>query len=193
MDTTNTIENFFARAVANDFSRDISFRIMSISLSNGLTLNENDLVYAKSGTLPARAIGNVEAKYAGLTFNLPGTVSFPSSDSYEIDFYCSEKSELRNLLLLESRRTFNELTGIAGAGNQGGVIAGPDSTITLVQLDKKLDVISKFTLYGVSIRNVGALDFSISEGTGTVLSFKTTLAYHFFVQEEGVVTAGKGV
>jgi hypothetical protein len=184
MDTSNTITNFFANAVQRDFARDILFRVSLIEFSNGGLFNENDLVYAKAASLPARKIGNVEAKYAGLTFNLPGTVSFPGSDSYEIDFYCSQNSDLRTRFLNESERTFDHISGVAGSGVTDGVsngtIANGRSQIILVQYDKSLNAVGTYGLIGCSIRDVGAMDFQIAEGTGAIMSFKVQIAYHYF-------------
>lgn len=181
-DTNNTIESFFLNAVQRDFSRDILFRVNRIQFINGDLFGENDLLYAKSASLPARKIGNVEAKYAGLTFNLPGTVSFPGSDGYEIEFYCDQKSDLRNRFLYESERTFNHKSGIAGSGDpvNSGTIAEVRSQIVLQQLNKKLKNVCEYILVGCSIRDVGALDFQIAEGTGSIMSFKITVAYHYF-------------
>ena len=181
------IQTFFQNAVKRDFARDIYFRIVQINLSNGPLLGEGELIYAKAASLPARKIGNVEAKYAGLTFNLPGTVSFPGSDAYEIDFYCDQYSNLRTLFLSESERTFDHITGIAGSGGDSdgsgvpnGTIANGSSIITLAQYDKELNEINTFDLVGCSIRDVGAMDFQIAEGTGAIMSFKVSLAYHYF-------------
>ena len=120
-----TIESFFRNAVVNDFSRDYLFRIESIVLDGGLSMGPSAMLYAKSGKLPARNIVNHAVKYAGQTFNIPGSVEFPGSEGYEIDFYCPEDSNIRELLMNESVRTFGNVLGIAGSGRNGGSIANP--------------------------------------------------------------------
>lgn len=177
-----TIESFFRNAVVNDFSRDYLFRIESIVLDGGLSMGPSAMLYAKSGKLPARNIVNHAVKYAGQTFNIPGSVEFPGSESYEIDFYCPEDSTIRELLMNESVRTFGNVLGIAGSGRNGGSIANQDSRITLLQLDKNLDPTYQYDLVGCSIRSVGDLSYGFAEGTGAVMSFNVGIAYHFFTR-----------
>ena len=189
--STNTIEDFFMSAVRQDFTRDFFFRIVSIHLDGpstdeNLNLVKSDLVYAKTGKLPARIIGNAEVKYAGQLFNMPAAASFPGSDGYEIEFYCSEDSTLREILMNESTRTFGNIYGLAGSGsvfNGLGTIANERSVIILHQLNKKLQPIYEYRLIGCSIRNVGDLAYTTAEGTGQVLSFTASFAYHFFERD----------
>lgn len=177
-----TIESFFRNAVVNDFSRDYLFRIESIVLDGGLSMGPSAMLYAKSGKLPARKIVNHQVKYAGQTFNIPGSVEFEGSESYEIDFYCPEDSNIRELLMNESVRTFGNVLGIAGSGRNGGSIANQDSRITLLQLDKNLDPTYQYDLVGCSIRSVGDLSYGFAEGTGAVMTFNVGIAYHFFTR-----------
>ena len=181
MDVQNqTINTFFNNAVVNDFARDFLFRVESVNFDNGVVLTPTDLLYAKTGKLPARTIVNQNVKYAGQNFNIPGSVEFPGSDNYEIEMYCPETSSIRELLMNESTRTFGNVFGIAGSGQSGGSIANANSIITLLQLNKNLDAIYKYRLIGCSIRNVGEVSYSIAEGTGAVMSFTVGIAYHFF-------------
>lgn len=177
-----TIESFFRNAVVNDFSRDYLFRIESLVLDGGLALGPSAMLYAKAGKLPARNIVNQTVKYAGQTFNIPGSVEFPGSEAYEIEFYCPEDSNIRELLMNESVRTFGNQDGVAGSGRNGGSIANQDSRITLLQLNKNLDPIYQYDLVGCSIRSVGELTYGFAEGNGAVVSFTTGIAYHFFTR-----------
>lgn len=185
MDIPNqTINSFFTNAVVRDFTRDYLFRIESVSFDgpNGILLGPTEMLYAKSGKLPARNIINQTVSYAGQKFNIPGASEFPGSEGYEIEFYCPETSNLRELLMNESVRTFGNISGIAGSGQNGGSIANANSRIILLQLDKNLDPIYKYELIGCSIRNVGELTYNIAEATGSVLSFTASIAYHFFIR-----------
>ena len=186
-----TINSFFTRAVQRDFSRDYLFRIESITFDGpqGAVLTPSDLLYAKTGKLPSRNITNQTVAYAGQKFNIPGASEFPGSEGYEIDFYCPEDSNIRERLMNESTRTFGNIFGLAGSGSDGGSIANANSRIILIQLNKALDPIYQYDLIGCTIRNVGELSYTIAEGTGAVVSFPVTIAYHYFVrtQHEGVV------
>jgi hypothetical protein len=186
-----TINSFFRNAVVSDFTRDYLFRIRRITLDgpNGIDLGPEDLLFAKSGKLPARNIVNQNVSYAGQKFNIPGAVEFPGSEGYELDMYCPEDSYIREVFMNESTRTFGNIFGIAGSGANGGSIANANSTIELLQLNKNLDPIYQYNLIGCSIRNVGELTYNVAEGTGAVLSFPVTIAYHYFerINHEGQV------
>jgi hypothetical protein len=94
--------------------------------------------------------------------------------------YCPENSSIRELLMNESTRTFGNVFGVAGSGQNGGSIANANSIITLLQLNKNLDAIYQYRLIGCSIRSVGEVAYEIAEGVGAVKSFTLGVAYHFF-------------
>ena len=173
--TNQTIGNFYDRAVAREFSRDFLFRVLNITFAGGAVFNEDELVYAKTAKLPARQITNVQSKYMGLNFNMGGTAVYPGSESYVISFYCDANSLLRNKFLQESRRVFDDATS-TGDYN----IAGRASSITLLQLDKALEPVSTFRLVGANIKNVGEIQYNMSDGTGQPVNFDATISYHFF-------------
>jgi hypothetical protein len=175
-----TINSFFNNAVIRDFSRDFLFRVDSINFDNGALITPTGLLYAKTAKLPARSIENQVVKYAGQTFNIPGSSTFPGSENYSLDFYCPENSDIREIFMNESTRTFGNIFGIAGSGQNGGSIANANSVITLLQLNKNLDAIFKYRLIGCNIREVGEVSYSMAEGNGAVMSFTVGIAYHFF-------------
>ena len=57
---------------------------------------------------------------------------------------------------------------------------GEESVINLVQVDKQLNDVRNIELVGASIRDIGDVSYTIAEGTGTVLNFTTSFAYHFY-------------
>ena len=180
-DVNQLIQDFYRVASERDFARDVQFRLLSISpQGTSITFDENDLVYARTAQLPARSIGNVPTKYMGLTFNLPGLATYPSSESYGITFYCSANSDLRKKFLQWTNDTFND------ANSTGNYLTPTqNSTIDLVQLDVNFEKVNQYQLVGVSIRDVGALSYTMSEGTGGVLSFDVKLAYHYWREVRG--------
>tara|TARA_R110000744_G_scaffold10369_9_gene32375 strand:+ start:1979 stop:2521 length:543 start_codon:yes stop_codon:yes gene_type:complete len=173
-DTNQTIQKFYTKAISQDFARDINFRLLSLSLG-GVTLGEDDLVYARSGRVPAREIVKVDVPYSGLTFKVPGTVVYPDADGYEIEFYCDEASSLRKMFEAASRRIFDEQTT---TGNYD--TPDRDNVLTIGQLDKDLNVISKYELIGAWVQKVGELEYQLAEGSGEVVNFKVTLSFQYF-------------
>lgn len=178
--TDQLITNFYNEAINKDFSRDINFRVTQIVPDPALDLGtnfiqESDLVYAKAAKLPARNITNQEAKYMGLTFNLPGVVEYPDSASYSLEFYCDVNSVLRNKFEQWTRVTFNDANS---TGNY--TVPTRNAVIQLAQINSTLDVVQEYKLVGVSIRQVGDIEYTMAEGTGAVMSFNATFAYHYY-------------
>jgi hypothetical protein len=179
--TKQTIQDFYRVASQRDFTRDVQFRVLSIS-PQGTTIkfDENDLVYARTAALPSRAISPVAAKYMGLNFNLPGVATYPNSENYQLEFYCSANSDLRKKFLQWTNDTFND------ANSTGNYLTPTqNSTIDLVQLDVNFEKVNQYQLVGVSIRNVGDIGYTMAEGTGNVKNFGVTLAYHYWREVKG--------
>jgi hypothetical protein len=180
-----TIENFFTRAAQKQFSRDFLFRIKQITIA-GLQLNgEDDLIYARSASLPGRNIENKQVKYSGQNFNVPGASNYPNSEGWSVEFYVDQNLELRTKLEAASRRLFNNET------TTGQIcMPGPESTITLDVLSlcsnqdatgqAGLQIVKTIQLVGASIRDIGDIQYQIAEGTGEILNFSTTFAFHFY-------------
>lgn len=176
--TNQTIRNFFQVAAQREFSRDFLFRVLSINFAGGATFNESELVYVRTASLPGRNINDVDAKYMGVSFHIPGGVTYPGSGGYSLDFYCDAQSGIREKFIAESRRTFDDATS-TGAYN----VPTASSVIRLMQLDKNLDPVTIYRLVGCSIRDVGEMQYQIAEGTGNYMTFTVTTAYHFFEEQ----------
>ena len=138
-------------------------------------LAEDDLIYIKTASLPGRDIGNVKVPYMGLDLNVPGSVTYPGSDSYAIQFYLDAKSELRDYFEQASRALFNDATSTGEYGT-------PDenSYIVLAQLDKDLSKVAEYELHGASLRTIGNISYDIAGGTGATVAIDATIAYHFY-------------
>ena len=176
-DINQLITNFYDQAVARDFSRDFNFRITNIvpDPTLGITFEEKDIIYAKAAKLPERAITNVEAAYMGLKFNIPGVATYPNSSQYSLEFYCDLKSEIRQKFEKWSRAIFDDATS---TGNYA--VPQKSAYIQMAQLNPDFTVVQKFKLVGVSIRNVGEIEYKMAEGTGGIQTFNVTLAYHYY-------------
>lgn len=185
--TQQTIRSFYDTAAAVDFSRDFLFRVGEINLvannnistpstsNQVLSMNEGDLVYVRTASLPGRNITNIEAKYMGLSLNIPGGVTYPNAAAYSLEFYCDSESNLRERMVQASIQTFDDATST-------GLNATPglESYIILYQLDKNLNPVTTYRLIGASIRDVGDISYSIAEGTGNYVTFTATFAYHYW-------------
>lgn len=176
--TRQTIQNFYTQAQTKDFARDNLFRVLNINFGNGteISFDEDDLVYAKTATLPGKDITTQTVPYMGLEFNVPGTVKYTGSADYKITFRCDESYDLRNRFLQVMNDTFND------ADSTGSYfMPTADSVIDLALLDKELDRVAQFQLVGVAIKNVGPLNYDVTSD-GKVQDFDVSVTYHFFRQ-----------
>lgn len=178
------IQTFFQRAIKRDFSRDFLFRVESINFGRGGSIAEDDLIYARSASLPSRSIVDIPVKYRGLEFHVPGSVTYGNAAAYSLNFYTDEDSSLYLRFLEESRRVFNEQgnaapgPGVAGSGDYD--TPSDNSIITLSQLNKELNTVAQFRLIGCSIRELGNIEYTMADGNGAVKDFNVTFAYQFY-------------
>ena len=76
-DVRQTISDFYRVAQERDFSRDFQFRVLNVQSGDGsFTITEDDLVYAKGGSIPGRTINVAEVPYMGLNFRVPGAATY---------------------------------------------------------------------------------------------------------------------
>tara|TARA_R110002096_G_scaffold117951_3_gene255509 strand:+ start:5746 stop:6282 length:537 start_codon:yes stop_codon:yes gene_type:complete len=171
-----TIQNFFTRAAEKQFSRDFLFRVRQIDLVGGVSFNgDEDLVYARTAQLPGRVIQNQTVSYYGQEFQLPGRATYEGAEGYMLQFYHDEDCELRTKFEAASRAVFNNETSTGQYG-----MPGDESVINLVQIDKQLNDVRNIELVGASIRSIGDVSYNIADGTGEVVDFEVTFAYHFY-------------
>ena len=178
MPVSQNIQNFYRTAADKDFSRDFLFRVTQMQLQGVPALSESDLVYVKTAQLPGRNVGNVPVPYMGLNMNVPGAVTYPGSEAYNLDFYLDGESSLRNYFEQASRSLFDDQTSTGEYGTPDD-----DFFIQLAQLDKDLEPITEYKLVGASLRNVNNIGYDIASGTGATVSVTATISYHFYTKE----------
>ena len=171
-DVRQTISDFYRVAQERDFSRDSQCRVLNIQNDDGsVAITEDDLVYAKGGSIPGRTINVTDVPYMGLNFKVPGAATY--SGEYALTFYSDRVDNLRNLLLNWTRDTFDDATS---TGNY--FIARETSVVDLVQLDTQLNRVTQFTLVGAFPTSVGDVEYNPA-GTGAPVEFQVTMGYHY--------------
>lgn len=165
------IRDFYRVAQERGFSRDFQLRVIQLGDTR---FSEDDFVYIKTAILPERMITNHDATFMGLEFRVPGAAQYPGSEGWEVTWHCDEKHELRKKIEAWSRETFNDET------SQGNLaVPGVDRLVELHLLNDKAEVITKYKLFGVSIRNLGSVSYNL-QGTGELMEFTSSVAYHFW-------------
>jgi len=178
MPVNQNIQNFYRIAADKDFSRDFLFRVTQMQLQGVPALDEGDLIYVKTASLPGRNIGNIAVPYMGLQLNVPGAATYPGSDAYALSFYLDAESSLRNYFEQASRSLFDDQTSTGEYGTPDD-----DFFIQLAQLDKELEPVAEYKLVGASLRAVNNVAYDIAGGTGATVQIDATVSYHFYTKE----------
>jgi len=172
-DTDQNIQKFFQVLRTRDFARDFQFRVTNIADRGISLLGDDDLVYAKGGSIPGRTIGTVAVPYMGLQFRVPGAASYPGSDSFQLTFYADSENLIRTVFERWSEQTFDDAT------STGDYRLFDSSTVSLAQLNQKLEVTNRYKLIGCFPVEVGALTYS-TVGGGETIEFTATLCYQYW-------------
>lgn len=177
MANSQTIQKFYSTAAQRDFARVFQFRLNSFG---NVDFGTEQLTYVETASLPGRTITNVPVSYMGLDFNVPGTVKYPGSAGYAVTFRCDQNYDLRSALEAATFNTFDE-------ANSTGQYSLPGAGINLTMelLDKQMNPIRYYTLYGVYIQSLADAAYDIKD-SGTIQTVQTTLAYQFW--RSGVVS-----
>ena len=157
---SQTIQDFFRVAQERGFSRDFMMKVRAIG---NTSFDEDDFVYITTKSLPSRSITNQPVPYMGLNFNVPGTVTYPGSDAWNIVFRNDAKGLLRSKL--EAWQT-NE-------------VFDDEKVIQLDLVNDKNVTLNTYRLYGAYIKDLGTIDYD-QAGAGAPTTFTAVLAYHYW-------------
>lgn len=165
------ISDFYRSVQQNDFARQFQFRVVQLANTN---FGEDELIYIETASLPGRAINNVQVPFMGLNFNVPGTASYPGSESYAVTFRCDQDYDIRATL---ENATFNTFDDGTSTGDYN--IARNSSVITLNLLNKVGGTARQYTLYGAYVVSVGDSSYNLGDN-GTIQTVPATLAYQYW-------------
>jgi hypothetical protein len=165
------ITDFYRTVQQNDFARQFQFRVVQLANTN---FGEDQFVYLETASLPGRTINNVTVPFMGLQFNVPGTASYPGSESYAVTFRCDQNYNIRAVL---ENATFNTFDDGTSTGDYN--IARNSSVITLNLLGKGGSTIRQYTLYGAYVVSVDGINYNLGDN-GTIVTVPATLAYQYW-------------
>ena len=170
------IQGFYNQATQRDFSRDFQMRVMTIGPN---VLTEADNVYITTSNLPGYQINNQKVPFMGLDFNLPGSGSFPGSDSWAIKFRCDQQLNIREKLITWQKSIFNAFPD--DVDNSTGAY-GPkrdESWADLVVFDRDGQTARSIKLIGVYPVKIGDIAYNTT-GNGKEVEIDVTLAYQWW-------------
>lgn len=167
--------DFYQVAQQRDFTRQFQFRVTEIRDRGAPIVTQDDLLYVVSGTLPGRAINNVQVPYMGLQFNVPGAVQYPNSAGYNLTFRSDQEQVIRRIFENWQRSTFDDTS------STGAYRMFSSSRMTLDLLDSGFNTLRQYVLHGVYCQQVGEMSFNTTNA-GEVVEFQATLAYQFWTR-----------
>lgn len=167
---------FYTQAVSKDFSRDFQMRVVSIGPN---VLTESDNVYITTANLPGYQINNQQVPYMGLQFNVPGTGSFPGSDSWQVTFRCDQQLNIREKLLTWQKTIFNAFPYTAGESVGSYNPKYIESVASMTVFDREGKEARGLRLIGIYPVTVGEIGYN-STGSGAVVELQATLAYQWW-------------
>jgi hypothetical protein len=171
--STHGIENFYNAASNRDFARTNLFRILNLG---GQRFDNEELLYATTTTLPGRSITNIPVPFMGLSFNVPGTATYPNSANWTITFRVPQTLSIRRKFEQWTREVFND---IDSSVNYNIPNSGLDNQVTMVLIDKQGNPLRTYTLFGAYCQNVGDVNLDITTA-GEIMVQQATLAYQYW-------------
>jgi hypothetical protein len=169
-----TIRDFYTNATNVGFARDFQFRITSFNV-NGVTLQDQDLVFLKTASLPGKSISTTTAPFMGLDFQIPGTVKFDNNNAWNVTFYCTQDYNLRSMLEDSITDTFDETQSY---GNMEPRDLN-QNIINLSLIDDQLNEIKVYTLLGAFITKIDDIAYDLTK-SGGIQEVKATIAYQYW-------------
>jgi len=171
------IQDFYDQAIKRDFARNFQFDLVQIGNTN--FLHSTHLVYVETTSLPGKTINNVAVPYMGLSFNVPGTVSYPGSAGYNVVFRCDADYRIRGRLEEALRMTFDDGTSTGAYG-----IPSKASVMQLSLFDKGptdgvRNHIRDYYFYGVYVVALADAPYDIKD-TGSIATINATIAYQYW-------------
>ena len=187
-----SIQKFYQAAVANDFARAFQFRVDSMSFGGpgvgsqkrinfNYSTGAGETLYVETASLPGRVVNNIQVPFMGLSFNVPGTASFPGSNNYPVVFRCDQNYAIRATLEQALVDIFN-ISQTAGNYNT----PSQENTLTMTLFGKTPGSgenlpapVRTYTLVGVYLVGLQDTGYDVKD-TGTVALINATLAYQYW-------------
>lgn len=184
MAVNSTISKFLDKAAVDDFARNNLFRVMQLRITDILELDEDDLLYCKGGTIPARSNPVAMAKFMGMEMPYnQSTVKYDGNNSYAIKFYVDRNSSLAKKFEAASRTIFNDLTS-TGKWN----FPEKNSIITVAALGFDLEPIEYITFHHVTFNGFEAIQFDTAGGDGSAIEIQCKFSYSYYKRDNSFVS-----
>lgn len=161
------IQEFYNAAQQKEFARLFQFQVRTLG-----PFTEQDLLYVETATLPDKTIANIQVPYYGLNFNVPGTVSYPGSDSWAVTFRFDEGMNIRNKMENYTKEIFDDETST-------GLYGVPIEEATFDLLGKDLKPVRRYTFIGIYPVSVGTVSYDIKDN-GAIATAPLTFAYQYY-------------
>ena len=162
-----SIQQFYSVAQQKEFARQFQFRVVNLG-----PFDADDLLYVQTATLPQKTVQNQTATFMGLDFNVPGSVKFDGSNSWQITFWCDEGINIRN-------KMENYIKTIFDIETSTGLYGVPTEIATMDLLGKNKETVRRYDFVGLYPISVGALEYNITSA-GEIMTVQCTFAYQYW-------------
>ena len=183
------IQNFYEKIREQDLSRKFQFTILRFGNDyyNRDIVGNNNIVLMTTASLPEAENNVKQVPYMGLNFNVPGTMSYPGSDSWSVNFRMPGNFALRNVF---ERWLFNIFNDDTSTGDYA--VPCPSSSIEVGLLNSAGAIVKAYSIIGVFCRRVGAVEYDKTDG-GEVATFNADMAYQYWrpVPTDSIIGSGE--
>ncbi len=169
----SNISEFYSKMKETSFRRGHEFQITLSGTGVG-NLDEDIKFFAQGATLPGKTIGEATVNYQGLSFSLPGNVTFEHGIS--LTCLCDN-----NMNIYEDVKAWmNKFSNLAMS--TGGDKRLPNTKFYIDLLDSTLsEVVRSYELVGVWPESIGEIALS-HEADGAIITFDIGLKYQYFIE-----------
>ena len=169
------IRQFYAQAEQRDFSRDFQMRVIDM----GGILNESDNVFITTAQLPGYAVTNQDTPFMGLIFHVPGSATFPGSESWSVTYRCDQQLNIRQKFINWQTSIFNAFPRSAGQSTGNYAPKGIESTAKVVVHDRDGRTVRALMLYGIWPVTIGNVSYD-QTGNGVIATMDATMAFQWW-------------
>lgn len=175
MSVNQTIELFTNTLIKRDGQRNNLFKILALN-TKALSLTEEDMVYIKTGQLPARSNPTANMQYMGMNFPYnTSTVQYTGNDDYSLQFIFDAAGEIRSKFERASRIIFNDLSTTGDWR-----VPTLSDIMTIAPLDNQYNPSAYYHFYGVAFKGMDAVEFQIAEGDGQIVNITAHISYYYY-------------
>ena len=185
------VTKFYNTAAVLGFGRKYNFQVEAIDgLPNtiqGLVKGVPDyLLYVQTAKVPSRKVNTTRVPYKAFEYVVPTNVSFPDSESWELEFISDSDVLIRSLFEEWSRILYDNTTNVSEDINFAksrlvlNLLSETYNKTYNSSYDVSLEAKRVYTLYGIFPTMLNSMQYSTTDNGSEVAKFSITMAYQYY-------------